>query len=171
MAVSRFLAASLLAAILVGASASAPARDFALGAMLGDPTGISLRGQVTQRAHLQSVLGYGLFPGGGPVATVDVRFDLHDFLSQNPDLALWFNLGPGLSFHWFSQEYFAYGRKKSGKPDRFGFGLHALFGLRLAWRGEPFELVFDFSPFGLVATTHSEVFYDFEMAFGFRYRF
>ncbi len=156
------------------AALSAPdvhAKEFALGAVFGDPTGISLRGQVSQRAHIQSVLGYGFFPGGGPTATVDVRFDLHDFLRRNPDLALWFNVGPGFSFHWFAQKYFVYGHKKVGEPDRFGFGLHALFGLRLAWRGEPFEIVFDFSPFGLVATTHSEVFYDFEMCFGFRYRF
>jgi len=139
--------------------------------MVGDPTGISLRGQVSSRAHLQSVLGYGFFPGGGPTATFEARFDLHDFLRRNPTLALWFNAGPSASFHWYSQEYFVYGRKKAGEPDRFGFGLHAMFGLRMAWRSEPFELAFDFSPFGLVATTHSEVFYDFEVGFGFRYRF
>lgn len=167
------MARAMVAVFVAVASLSSPAtaRDFALGAVFGDPTGVSVRGEVSKRAHIQSVVGYGFFPGGGPTATVDARFDMHDFLRRDPDLALWFNMGPGLSFHWFAQKYFVYGRKQADEPDRFGFGLHAIFGLRLAWRGEPFELAFDFSPFGLVATTHAEVFYDFEILFGFRYRF
>lgn len=147
------------------------AGEFALGAVFGDPTGISLRGGVTPKAHIQGVVGYGFFPGGGPTLAVDARFDLHDFLRKDTTIGLCLNMGPGISFHWYPNKYFVYDRKKKGEPDRFGWGLHAIFGLRLFWRTEPFELVFDFSPFGLVATTHAEVYYDFDVAFGFRYRF
>lgn len=160
-----------IALCLIFSRAHAKGGEFALGAVFGDPTGLSLRGEVVSKAHIQGVLGYGFFPGGGPTLGMDVRFDLYDFLKHNPTLALYFNAGPGLSLHWFSSEYFVYGKKQKGEPDRFGLGLHALFGLRLAWRNEPFEMVFDLSPFGLVATTHSEVLYDIEISFGFRYRF
>lgn len=169
----------LLAAAICLAPAPASARSdpngFSLGLVLGDPTGLTLRGGIGERMAIQAHVGFSPFPGDGIVVMADWTYDAWDFLKDNPTAGLMFFFGFGAKGEWFLGRYFIYERDgRHSLPDRshFGFGLRGLVGLRVPFRKAPFDLFFELAPLGLVLVVpDTSVHYDFDAAIGFRYRF
>ncbi len=154
---------------------SGDASGFSLGLILGDPTGVTLRGGIGDHSAIQAHFGFSAFPGHGLVAMVDYTYDAWDLMAKNQTAALWFFFGAGAKGAWFTGKYFYY--KHQGRhsfPDRsyFGLGARGLAGLRLAFRNSPFDLFLEVAPIGfMVVVPHAAAYYDFNAALGFRYRF
>ena len=176
------LVLSLLIAGAIGlSSGSASAlneRDddgFSLGIILGDPTGITLRGGVGGPNAIQAHFGFSPFPGAGLVGMVDWTYDAWDFLPHNSTAGLMFYFGFGVKGEWFTGWYNAYGPHwNNAQLDRshFGIGMRGLVGLRVPFRTAPFDLFFELAPIGVIfVVPDTGVFYDFDIAMGFRYRF
>lgn len=148
---------------------------FSLGAVLGDPTGFTLRGDLSGRAAIQGHVGFGFFPGDAVIASADFTFDAYDFLKGNRTASLWFFMGLGPKFQWFTGRYFAYGRSRRSPIEdgaHFGFGARGVAGIRAVFREAPFDVFFELAPVGItVVVPDPGAFYDVDVAFGFRYRF
>jgi hypothetical protein len=156
-----------VASLLVFASvADARTDKFALGAMLGEPVALSLRGKVHQNIQIASNIGYGFFPKPGPLLNLDVHFELYDFLKNDKTLGLIFSIAPRITFAYYPKD-----AKNKGDRDKGGIGMLAVFTLRLLWRDAPFEIVFDMAPVGVMSTTDGNAYYDFDFGLGFRYCF
>jgi len=157
----------LLASLLIFASVAYARTDkFALGAILGDPVAISLRGKVHKIMNIASSIGYGFFPKAGPLLNLDVQFELYDFLKNDRTLGLIFSMAPRVTFAYYPKN-----AEKKGDRAKGGIGMLAVFTLRLMWRDAPFEVVFDMAPVGVMSTTDGNAFYDFDFGLGFRYCF
>lgn len=161
--------------LLLASPASAKKGDFSLGAILGDPTGVTLKGDLGETFAIQSHVGFGFFPGDGVTVLADAIWDLHDFLAEKgKDVSLWFYMGAGAKFHWFTGRYFAYrgGRARGYSSTDVGLGARGVAGLRISWHDEPFDLFFELAPLGfLVVVTDPDIYYDLDAGIGFRYRF
>jgi len=160
----------------VAARAEAPAPSgFSLGLVLGDPTGVTLRGGLGERQAIQAHFGFSPFPGDALVAMADWTYDAWDFLRNSPRTALLFYFGFGVKAQWFTGRYYAYEFDHHHSfPDRshFGLGARGLVGLRVAFRRAPFDLFFELAPVGIVIVVPDPgAYYDVDLALGVRYRF
>jgi hypothetical protein len=148
---------------------------FSLGVILGDPTGLTLRGGIGARNAIQAHFGFSPFPGSGLVAGVDWTFDAWDFLRENPTAGLLFYFGFGAKGEWFTGHYFVYrhdGRRSFADNRHFGIGLRSVVGLRAPFRKAPFDVFFELAPGGVMFVLPGPgIYYDFDLAVGFRYRF
>ena len=151
------------------------ANDLSLGLVLGDPSGITLRGGIGGPSAIQAALGFGFFPGDAVTLTVDWTYDAWDFLRGNSTAAMYLYFGVGAKGMWFTGRHFAYVRddKKSfDDHSHFGIGARALAGIRVAFRNAPFDLFFELAPLSLVVVVPDPgIYYDADGAIGFRYRF
>jgi hypothetical protein len=158
------------------AQAQAPAANgFSLGLVLGDPTGVTLRGGFGERNAIQAHLGFSPFPGDAVAAMVDWTHDAWNFLERNPGAALLFYFGVGAKTEWFTGNYYAYEYDHHHSfPDRshFGLGARGLVGLRASFRKSPFDLFLELAPVGIIVVVpHPGAYYDIDFAIGGRYRF
>jgi hypothetical protein len=176
---TAFLAVILVAgASLSPSTASARAGDqngFSLGLILGDPSGLTLRGGIGESSAIQAHIGFSPFPGDALALMVDWTYDAWDFLRSNPKAGLLFFFGFGGKAQWFSGRYFAYeyhGHDYLTDRRHFGLGARALLGLRLSFRNSPFDLFLEIAPVGITfVVPDSDAYYDIDGAIGFRYRF
>ena len=160
------------------AGAEAPSsgqNGFSLGLILGDPTGLTLRGGLGERAAIQAHFGFSPFPGDALAAMVDWTYDAWNFLRDNPTAWLLFYFGFGGKAEWFTGKYYAWDyNHHHGFPDQshFGLGVRGLVGLRAPFRKAPFDVFFELSPLGFIVVVPDPGFYyDFDIAVGGRYRF
>ena len=148
---------------------------FSLGLILGDPTGLTLRGGLDNHNAIQAHFGYSPFPGNGLVAIVDWTYDAWDFLRNNQTAALLFYFGFGAKVEWFTGNNFYYNyHDNHSLPDNshFGLGARGLVGLRASFKKAPFDVFFELAPLGvIVVVPDPAAFYDFDVGLGFRYRF
>jgi hypothetical protein len=158
------------------APSSATAKEgFSLGMILGDPSGLTLRGGVGGPHAIQAHFGFGFFPGDAVTTVVDWTYDAWDFLRGNSTASLVFYFGLGGKLMWFTGRHFTYERNKKTYFDdysHFGFGFQGLVGLRAVFRRAPFDVFFELAPMGLtVVVPDPGAYYDLDCAIGFRYRF
>ena len=173
------VAGSLLLAVTLtpaAARAQAPAPNgFSLGVVLGDPTGLTLRAGLGERAAIQGHLGFSPFPGDAVALMVDWTYDAVDLLRHNPRTALLFYFGFGAKVQWFSGRYYAWEfHDQHSFPDHshFGVGARGLVGLRVSFRRAPIDLFFELAPVGVIIVVPDPgAYYDVDFALGFRYRF
>jgi hypothetical protein len=170
--------ALLFALTLAPAAASAQAHaqnGFSLGLVLGDPTGVTLRGGLGERHAIQAHFGFSPFPGDAVVAMVDWTYDAWDFLRHNTKASLLFYFGAGGKAEWFTGTYYAYEYDHHHSfPDKshFGLGVRGLVGLRASFRKAPFDLFFELAPVGVILVVPNPgAYYDVDLAIGARYRF
>lgn len=146
-----------------------------LGIILGDPTGLTLRVGLTERNALQAHFGFSPFPGSAVVGELDWTYDAWNFLRNNSTAELLFYFGAGGKMEWLTGDYYAYEyNHRHDIPDRshFGLGIRALLGLRTVFLKAPFDLFFEVAPLGILfVVPNPGVYYDFDAAIGFRYRF
>jgi hypothetical protein len=177
--------ALVLSLLVAGAAGLAPSEasarggdlnGFSLGLVLGDPSGLTLRGGLDERNAIQAAIGFSPIPGGAVAVMVDWTYDAWDFLRNNRTASLLFYFGLGAKAEWFTGHYWLYGgrwnRGWTAGDSHFGLGLRGLVGLRLAFRNAPFDLFFEIAPVGVtLVVPDTGAFYDFDAAIGFRYRF
>ena len=172
---SLILAATVCFAPALASARSQDLNGFSLGLILGDPTGLTLRGGISEKSAIQAHFGFSPFPGDALVIMVDWTYDAWDFLRSNPTAGLLFYFGFGAKGEWFTGRYFLYEHHgHHDLPDRshFGLGLRGLVGLRAPFRKAPFDLFFEIAPVGItMVVPDAGVYYDFDAAIGFRYRF
>jgi hypothetical protein len=163
-----------LAPAAARAQAHAP-NGFSLGGVLGDPTGLTLRAGLGERAAIQAHFGFSPFPGDAVVAMVDWTYDVWDFLRHSPNAALMFYFGFGAKVEWFTGRYYAWEFDHHHSfPDRshFGLGARGLVGLRVSFRRAPVDLFFELAPVGvIIVVPDTGAYYDVDLAIGVRYRF
>jgi len=149
--------------------------DFSMGVVLGDPSGLTLRGGIDGRSAIQAHLGFSFFPGDAVSAMVDWTYDAFDFLRSNRSASMYFYFGFGGKAMWFTGRNFVYEHNnRYSFPDNsyFGFGVRGLVGFRVAFRNAPFDIFFEVAPIGLtVVTPDPDLYYDIDGAVGFRFRF
>ena len=160
------------------AEAQEPAQNqngFSLGLILGDPTGVTLRGGIGERSAIQAHFGYSFFPGDAVATMVDWTYDAWNFLPDNRTAALLFYFGFGAKLEWLTGRNYVYKYDYNYRySDRlhFGFGGRGLVGIRVPFHKAPFDLFFELSPIGLlVVVPDTGVYYDVDFAIGARYRF
>ena len=176
--------AVLLSAMIAGALCFSPAPasaqsngddGFSLGLILGDPSGVTLRGGVGGPHAIQAHFGFSPWPGDALAVMVDWTYDAWDFLKGNPTAGLKFYFGLGGKGQWFTGKYFIYKHDKHDvfyNDSHFGLGLRGLVGLRVPFRKAPFDLFFELAPVGVTFVLPDRgAYYDFDAALGFRYRF
>lgn len=172
--VGSLLFALSLAPVVARAQAPAP-NGFSFGVVLGDPTGLTLRAGLGERAAIQAHLGFGAFPGDAVALMVDWTYDAVDLLRYNPNAALLFYFGFGGKAQWFTGRYYAWEfQDHHSFPDRshFGVGVRGLVGLRVAFRKAPIDLFFELAPVGVIIVVPDPgAYYDADFAIGVRYRF
>jgi len=164
-----------LLALPVAADAQAPDQNgFSMGLVLGDPTGVTLRGGLGESSAFQFHFGFSPFPGDGVAAMLDWTYDAWDFLRDHPSAALLFYFGFGGKGVWFTGKYFAYEYDHQHSfPDQshFGLGLRGVVGLRASFRNAPFDLFFELAPVGVIfVVPNPGAYYDIDAAIGGRYR-
>ena len=176
--------AALLSAMIAGvlcflpapASAESHGDDgFSLGLILGDPSGLTLRGGIGGPNAIQAHFGFSPLPGDALAVMVDWTYDAWDFLADNKTAGLKFFFGVGGKGEWFTGKYFIYKHDKhlvAYDDSYFGLGLRGVVGLRAPFRKAPFDLFFELAPVGVTfVVPDGGVYYDFDAAIGFRYRF
>ena len=175
----RLVAAAVLLAVtltpaVVRAQAPAP-NGFSLGGVLGDPTGLSLRAGLGQRAAIQAHVGFSPFPGDAVALMVDWTYDAVNLLRHSPNAALLFYFGFGGKAQWFTGRYYAWEfQDHHSFPDRshFGLGVRGLVGLRVAFLKAPLDLFFELAPVSVIIVVPDPgAYYDVDFALGVRYRF
>ena len=177
---TRVFAAGVLlfALTLAPAAASAQAHaqnGFSMGLVLGDPTGLTLRGGLDERNAIQAHFGFSFFPGDAVVAMVDWTHDAWNFLRDNPTASLLFYFGVGGKAEWFTGNYYWYGydhKHSFTDQSHFGLGARGLVGLRATFLKAPFDLFFELAPIGVIFVVPDPgACYDIDVAIGARYRF
>lgn len=102
---SRFGLTAVLAAGLCWLAASPAAaqtpsdRDFGLGLIIGDPTGVTMKGFLTPETAIDGAVGFSLLHGNDLALHAD--FLWHFPIKQWPNAALdlYLGVGPALGFH------------------------------------------------------------------------
>ncbi len=156
------------------AHAQAPDQNgFSMGVVLGDPTGITLRGGLGSNNAIQVHLGFSPFPGDAVTTMVDWTHDAYNFLRDNPNAALLFYFGFGGKAEWFTGNYYAYSdRHRWSDNSNLGLGVRGLAGLRSSFFKTPVDIFLELAPIGLIFVTPDDgVYYDIDLALGCRYRF
>ena len=161
------------------ASAQQPHNDsgFSLGLILGDPSGLTLRGGIGGKHAIQAHFGFSPVPGDALVAMVDWTYDAWDFLPHNNTIGLKFYFGFGGKGQWFTGRYFIYKHSKHDNhfhhdDSHYGLGIRGLVGLRAPFRKAPFDLFLEIAPAGVMFVfPDAAAYFDFDAAIGFRYRF
>jgi hypothetical protein len=158
------------------AGAEAPAQNgFSMGLVLGDPTGLTLRGGLGESNAIQAHFGLSPFPGDAVTVMVDWTYDAYDFLRDNPSAALLFYFGGGGKAEWFTGKYYYYEHdheKGFSDQSHFGLGGRGVLGLRASFRKAPVDLFLELAPIGIIFVVPDPgVYYDIDLALGVRYRF
>ena len=173
----RFRAWVVIVAITLVLPCAASAREFALGLGLGDPTGLSLRGEITPKTQIELLFGFGMFPGASVGVNAAFVWDIWDFLDETHPVSLIFYTGPGMGFNWYVGGWFAYSygshfQAPIGDLKHFGLSFHGVAGLRMPWHEFPMEMFFELAPVGFVIVMPNvAAYYDVNALFGWRWRF
>jgi hypothetical protein len=152
--------------------------EFGLGAMIGETAGISIKANLEDQKAIQVFLGMSFFPGDSMVIYADQLWNIHNFLKKKPDYNLWFYMGAGAKFSWFTGKYFIYNhddKKKDGgfgDAHHFGFGARFITGLAFEFKKNPFDLFIEIAPLGAtVVSPREKLYYDVDFEIGFRHYF
>ena len=150
--------------------ASAPARadkggDFGLGLIIGDPTGLSGKGFVSETNAIDFAVGFGLLGGDHLHVHADYlwHFDIKRWSSAQLDLYL--GVGPKLGMHFHDGPGWDRGR---GDEDWIGIGARGPFGLAMRFLEDPFDIFLEVAAgLWIVPDPH----FDLDAAIGARYWF
>ena len=175
MFVSLVIAAALCLFPAPASAQSSGDDGFSMGLILGDPSGLTVRGGIGGPSAIQAHFGFSPLPGDALALMVDWTYDAWDFLAGNHTAGLKFFFGVGGKGEWFTGKYFIYKHDKhfvSYDDSHFGLGLRGLVGLRVPFRKAPFDLFLELAPVGVTfVVPDGGAYYDFDAALGFRYRF
>ncbi|MFH1529996.1 MAG: hypothetical protein ABIK09_04570 [Pseudomonadota bacterium] len=157
-------------------AAEHPQDGFSMGFVLGDPSGLTLRGGIGERMAIQAHFGFSPFPGDAVAVMVDWTYDAWDLLKGNSTASLYLFFGIGAKGQWFTGRYYAYHDKHYdhylADQSHFGLGVRGLLGLRASFRKAPIDIFFELAPIGIIfVVPDAGVYYDIDAALGLRYRF
>ena len=111
-------------------------RDFGLGLIIGDPTGVSLKGFLSEDTAIDGAIGFELIHGDTLGVHADFLWHFHIKQWESAKLDLYLGVGPALGFH-----------KRGGPRDRedrddtrVHIGARAPFGLAVTFNPARFDV-------------------------------
>jgi hypothetical protein len=126
----------LLASVLLFAAcwwapapASAQQRDFGLGLIIGDPTGLSLKGFLSENTAIDGAVGLELIDGDDLAVHADFLWQFPIKQWDSAALDLYLGVGPALGIHTHKRDH-----------DHLDLGARAPFGLDVTFNPAPFDV-------------------------------
>jgi hypothetical protein len=142
--VSQFRARARVLALSAGVlfcliAASAPAaaqddRDFGMGLIIGDPTGLTVKGFLSPETAIDGALGFAFLDGDDLSVHADFLWQFPIKQWENAALDLYLGVGPVLGFHNHD------GGPNHRDDDRIRIGARAPFGLAVMFRPARFDV-------------------------------
>lgn len=162
-----FRATSLVLALLIAGLLHAQTRDFGLGFVLGEPTGLSLKGKLNDANTIQGSLAWNFRHGGAFQVSVDyLHHNYNAFSVSKGRLPFYYGLGGRMRF-WDGDLYWRDGRwrDRNGSAD---LALRVPVGLAYEFASDPLDIFLEVVPtVGLLPATYVDV----NAGLGMRYWF
>jgi hypothetical protein len=164
LGVLSLLLAALGGLVPAAASAQAHDRDFGLGLIIGDPTGVSGKGFLSEEMAIDGAVGFELINGDRIGLHMDVLWHFPIEQWENAALDLYLGVGPTLGFHDRGR-----GRDRDDDDDdHIHIGARGPFGLAVMFNPARFDVFLEVAAkLWLV----EDVDFDLDAAIGGRYWF
>jgi len=164
---SRLVLLALLLATLGGLAPAAAAaqqdRDFGLGLIIGDPTGVSMKGFLSEEMAIDGAVGFELIHGDDLGLHLDVLWHFPIKQWDSAALDLYLGVGPALGFHNHGR-----GRDDDHDDNDIHIGARGPFGLAVMFNPARFDVFLEVAAkLWLV----EKVNFDLDAAIGGRYWF
>ncbi len=117
-------------------------KGFGAGIILGEPTGLSVKGWLSEGSAIDAGLAWSFHPEGSFHLHADYLLHSFDVFKTEEPVALYYGIG---------------GRLKTGRNEDARLGVRMVVGLDYLWRNAPFDIFLELAPvLDLTPSTEAE---------------
>ncbi|HZY10518.1 MAG TPA: hypothetical protein VFF29_05130 [Bacteroidota bacterium] len=153
MSIRRIVFCFLTIIVLLPFYSPAQDKGFGIGAIIGEPTGISIKNWLTSSTAIDAALAWSFVRETSFHIHADYLFHSHDAIKTEEPVILYFGIG---------------GRIKTGKNEQALFGARGVIGIAYFFEKAPVDLFLEAAP--IIDLTPATAF-RFNAGFGIRYFF
>lgn len=137
------MSALVLLVVLAAGAARAQEKGFGAGILLGEPTGVSLKGWLSPTTAVDAGIGWSFRNDGGFHLHADYLFHNFDVFHTTERLPLYYGIG---------------GRLETASHTDAHLGIRMVVGVDMLFRSAPFDIFFEIAPvLDLAPTTEGTV--------------